>query len=483
MRILRTSVMCGLAMLLLPSTKMVAQTTYYYTGNPFTFSVGYPGPCYSNANSITGNFTVATQLPPNFPFLVGNVTPLNFSFTDGLQTLTDQSAEYYQFSVSTDETGTITTWSVGVEDSAHDQFSINNYSALGYVFQGDEAYLFFNGGFCLGYNFNPGAWQGGGSGSCQVPQIQTPGPGAAPQSRYVALAGCGQAGNVVSILSDGVELASPTVDPDGNWETLIEPGSGSHQLIAHDSNGSSDPLTVNMFYVSPPTKITDTSPFLAMQMADIVVDTDPNSPQTRIYGPNYTHVALYVGGDTNGTPLIAEAVTAAESNGLGQVRTLPLDLSLIYEPSSTRVAVFRPKQQLNKPQRESVVNAAQGFTGPPQQNKGLPYWQNQDFLLIGKAWLEWPFHLLPGNDFNQLMAQIQSNTNSKSKFICSTLVWRSYLQGTGGTLDLSTPNLMSAAPGSILAPITDDNFLDLLRDDFIVPETFVRNTQKLQPAR
>lgn len=254
----------------------------------------------------------------------------------------------------------------------------------------------------------------------------------------------------------------------------------NHQLVAQGANGSSTPLTVNMFYVSQ-TRIADTTPFLYMQKSDVLVTDSDSSPQTWIYGPNYTHVALYMGGASDGTPLIAEAVTASESFGQGQVRTLPLDLSTVYQIYPIRVAVFRPTQELTRGQRESIVSWAQSTTG-----KGLPYWDvvTDMGIPIATAWLSWPT-ITPRRIliFNAMMALLTSNMESTNKYICSTLVWQAYLNGTGGMLDLSQPNLMSAKPGSILANYTDPLFISILGEHFIVPETFVRNTNKLHQVR
>ena len=308
------------------------------------------------------------------------------------------------------------------------------------------------------------------------PQILTPSDGAAPRSVYVVLTGCGHPGDDINIFSDGSQLATGniTVESDGYWEAVVKPGYGQHQLMAQDTSGYSDPVTVNMSYHSV-TPIKDPSPFLYMRKADILVTSSAGSPQTWIYGANYTHAALYMGGASDGTPLIAEAVTASESFGQGQVRTVALDRSTVYAGYPNRIAVFRPIQTLalTRAQRDSIVSWAQSTTG-----MGLPYWNvpTDMGIPIATAWLSWPpttpRKLLV---LNAMLALLTHNETSTSKYICSTLVWQAYLNGTGGALDLSQPNLMSAAPGSILANYTDPLFMSILADHFIVPETFVRS--------
>jgi hypothetical protein len=81
--------------------------------------------------------------------------------------------------------------------------------------------------------------------------------------------------------------------------------------------------------------------------------------------------------------------------------------------------------------------------------------------------------------FQSLINQIAANKNSTQKFICSTLVWRAYLEGTGHTLDISDPNNMSATPRSIRGQIPL-GFIDQLRPVFVVPETFARSPKLKQ---
>ena len=98
------------------------------------------------------------------------------------------------------------------------------------------------------------------------------------------------------------------------------------------------------------------NPFLAMCTADILVTSALGSPQTSLYGPNYAHAAPYLGGDSDGTPLIAEAVTAAEASSFGQVRALPLELSTVYQGYPTSVAVFRATQPLMYVQHAAIAS-------------------------------------------------------------------------------------------------------------------------------
>jgi hypothetical protein len=74
---------------------------------------------------------------------------------------------------------------------------------------------------------------------------------------------------------------------------------------------------------------------------------------------------------------------------------------------------------------------------------------------------------------------LNSNKNSTAEFICSTLVWRAYYEGTGHTLDISKVNLLTASPGSWLykqTPVLRDEFIqEELAPVLALPETFVRS--------
>lgn len=132
--------------------------------------------------------------------------------------------------------------------------------------------------------------------------------------------------------------------------------------------------------------------------------------------------------------------------------------------------------------RDAIVAWAKGVT-----SQGLPYWSTADFGLILAAdtlYVLNQTHFLPAY-FNK----IYSLTTSTSTFICSTLVWRAYYEGTSHTLDIAQPNLMSAQPGSVLGSLSP-GFISLLSQApagcigcagsvFIVPETFARNSSKL----
>jgi len=310
--------------------------------------------------------------------------------------------------------------------------------------------------------------------------IATPFEGSHPRSRFVYMTGTGLFGARVELEIDG-GLAGRTFNifSEGKWEVLVEPPAGTHSLRLRyeGSSSASDPRTVHMNYIPPPTLIADLRPFYELHKADIVVASASNSPQTVFYGPNWTHVALFMGGDVDGTPLIAEAVPSGESFGFSEVRELPLDISTAYQIFPNRVAVFRPRVALSNSQRDAIVHWARITT-----QRNLPYWSIPQLVTpVVWAYLAWSgtLHLpvQPALYLVALWAMAQS-TLSTDRFICSTLVWRAYLEGTAGSMNLAVPNLLSAETG-ILAAL-DPVLIEQLGHVFVVPETFARSPQLRQ---
>ena len=92
-----------------PASVQAVRTTYRYTGNPFT-NVGGFG--YTTSDFVTAMVTLANPLPPNAPLT--QVTPLAFSLSDGVQTITNLNATAFTFQFATDGDGTINQWGVDV---------------------------------------------------------------------------------------------------------------------------------------------------------------------------------------------------------------------------------------------------------------------------------------------------------------------------------------------------------------------------------
>jgi hypothetical protein len=328
------------------------------------------------------------------------------------------------------------------------------------------------------------------SGACQPaasPCISTPNDGASPQSQFVAVAGSGQIGHTLNVLIGGLSVGSVKVDSEGKWEALpyVSPFGSSVTIQVQDQAtfDSSNTITVHpsLAFFPSPLPASYYARLLPLRHADIVVTASVTSPQYVLYGPNYTHTALYLGGDSNGTPLIAEAIPATDpsANTFGQVRSLFLEQSTVWT-EATRISAWHPPAGLPGATRDAIVSSAKTFT-----SGGLPYWPASSFVteIDAADALFIAFGGILNPRINGFLSVLNSDKNSTTMFICSTLVWRAYWDGTGHTLDISTPNNMTAAPGSIMGnlPIPFRGaFLNNLASVFIVPETFVTSPKLSQ---
>lgn len=109
----------ALAVALLTAAPAQASTIYSYSGLAFTSITrdgsGVPADLYTTADRVSGSFTLATPLAANLGPL-SSVTPLTFSFSDGVNQLTEANANLGLFRVSTDALGAIVEWQMQVID-------------------------------------------------------------------------------------------------------------------------------------------------------------------------------------------------------------------------------------------------------------------------------------------------------------------------------------------------------------------------------
>ena len=93
-----------------------AQTTYFYTGNTYTFLENNLTPCdaaacaaFTSGMRVAGSFEVQTPLPPNATVdLTTGSNLLSWNFFDGLDDLTKANSIAVQFTVATDANGRVT---------------------------------------------------------------------------------------------------------------------------------------------------------------------------------------------------------------------------------------------------------------------------------------------------------------------------------------------------------------------------------------
>ncbi len=326
------------------------------------------------------------------------------------------------------------------------------------------------------------------------PCITSPANNASPQSQFAAISGTGTAGDTLNVIVNGAPVGTVVVDSEGNWEALpyVAPFGPSVTIQVQDQTNfdSSNTITVHPLLVSPPGIVGPAISYtqlLPLRKADIFITADPSSAQIWFYGPTYTHTALYLGGDSEGTPWVAEAVTSteAEANIFGQVRSVPLEHSLAWNGALTMTA-FRPAPALALPgaTRAAIVAWVQNIT-----IQGLPYGNiasmstevlAADALFAIESVTPTPALL---TRFNGFLTLLNSAKNSTTSFICSTLVWRAYWEGTGHSLDISTPNNMTAAPGSVLGNLPTpfrSAFINQLGSVFVVPQTFATSPKLSQ---
>jgi hypothetical protein len=96
---------CVMAALALSALPAEADITYTYTGNQFNNfndSASCPPEC-----NISGSFTLSNPLGSNF---TGYFTPNSFSFTDGINVITQTSATSFAFGMLTNSYGAIAQW-------------------------------------------------------------------------------------------------------------------------------------------------------------------------------------------------------------------------------------------------------------------------------------------------------------------------------------------------------------------------------------
>ena len=94
-----------------PASVQAVPTTYQYIGNHFTDVSGL----YTTSDFVTATITLAGPLGANMPLT--EVTPIAFTMSDGVQTITDTGGIFSFFVFSTDASGFITLWNAFVDQA------------------------------------------------------------------------------------------------------------------------------------------------------------------------------------------------------------------------------------------------------------------------------------------------------------------------------------------------------------------------------
>lgn len=207
----------------------------------------------------------------------------------------------------------------------------------------------------------------------------------------------------------------------------------------------------------------------ALQPGDILLSHSIGSEQGTLYDATFTHAAIYMGAGTDGTPHFAEAVIAADAQGLGEVRSVPIEDSLVYTRGQ-RVAIYRPAMPLSPSQMEATLSFLRTAV-----RSGARYWNaDEDFSLMYEAWTLWnPKAAAPANTrkFRHVLDQMRDRKFSTERFTCASLVWRAYWTGTGGQLDLAAPN--RASIGGRLGNAVSAEFLARVAPYYVSPDSLM----------
>jgi PEP-CTERM motif len=105
------SLILATALLLVP-LPLLADTTYTYTGSPFTEFTGTD----FIGDHIQGSFEVVQPLPDNIDY--PPITPVSYSFSDGPQTFTNANSTIDGFYLQTDSSGNIIGWAITLRNLA-----------------------------------------------------------------------------------------------------------------------------------------------------------------------------------------------------------------------------------------------------------------------------------------------------------------------------------------------------------------------------
>ena len=112
---MRVRLLCLCCLLLVLPKFASADTMYSFVSSDFNVvSNGTPVVKYTTSDSVTGSFDLSSPLTGNLNNVV--INPNTFSFSDGVNTLTNANVTQTFFNVSTNGTGNITSWFIDLVD-------------------------------------------------------------------------------------------------------------------------------------------------------------------------------------------------------------------------------------------------------------------------------------------------------------------------------------------------------------------------------
>ena len=294
--------------------------------------------------------------------------------------------------------------------------------------------------------------------------ITAPHTGARPRSAYLAIEGTGPPLNGIELLENGATLRTTPTAADGHFDCVLKLPPGEHELRArvvddHGDSAHSIDVTIADGFAPP----TSGAAWFGLREGDVLFSRGDRSEQVQSYNPLYTHTALYVGPDADGTPMVLEPMLQSDETE-GVVGLVPLEQTVIWRES--RAAIYRLRAGFKPGERQALLAWARTTAA-----REIPFWSmTDDFGSLFRAWLLWDREHdrpLDRAAFNRLLASMHARTLATDRFNCVTLVWRAFLEATGGRVDLSRPNRALESAGAHVAP----RFLAAIQPALLLPDT------------
>lgn len=298
-------------------------------------------------------------------------------------------------------------------------------------------------------------------------RIETPRDGARPASAYIGIQGTGPAGSAVELLDASKPVRTVRPEADGHFECVLHLSPGRHRIKARlAANGSPFTSIEVTMPANSPAPIRG-APYELLQTADILLSHTPGSEQEELDAARYTHAALYLGPDAEGTPMVAEAVTMERTAAGNPLGALPLERTLIWRGGAA-VDIYRLRDPLPFAQRDRIAEWARR-----RVTEDSAFWSvTEDFGALFRAWLLWDQQRDQPRDkaeFNRTLEKMAALKVSPDRLNCSTLVWQAYWQATKRHIDLSIPNRVTFGG---LSGRMSTRFLNRLRPYLVLPDTF-----------
>jgi hypothetical protein len=301
------------------------------------------------------------------------------------------------------------------------------------------------------------------------------------------LSGTATEGECARVLSAGAEIAKVCVSQTANqsgradfrtsgFQRVLRLPPGSRSIELRPEGGATESCCRIEIAVEAPSATPATEVhWERMRPGDVVLSHSLGSEQADLYNAVFTHASIYFGPAPDGVALMAEAVTAADAQGLGEVRTVPIEQSMAFR-RGTSVVILRPALPLNPRERQALLE----FLGSVV-NRGLTYWSAEDFSNIYSAWLLWDPRAERPRDpvrFARVLDTLESRKFATDRFTCAGLVWRAYWTATEGRVDLAAPN--RAEIGGRLAGAFTPGFLARVQSCYISPDSLYRSGKLLE---